>query len=364
MIFSGLFRRRRYFRFTRHLAGAIRQRVLRGVLLLITLFLLHILAMMHFEGLQLGDAAWLTITTATTVGYGDMSASSLGGRLATTLCMYVFGIFLLAQVVTDFFEHRILQRERRRCGLMSWTNMKDHLLIINTPTNNAETYLPRLVGQIRSTPELDDIPIQLLTTRFPDGLPAELVNTGVTHFSGIGENSDALRAANVDSAAYIILIAELSHDPRSDALTFDVLSRIRDIGSNATIVAEVVDDVNRERILRVGATTVVRPVRAYPELAIRALIEPGTEQVMENLFTHEADRLARFDASFNNLRWQDVVVSFVTGGGGVPMGYIDAEGVHTNPQADKMCSGQSIITLVNDSLNVTAETISACLQKA
>ena len=42
---------------------------------LMLIFALHTVAMMSFEKLSFGDSLWLTLTTATTVGYGDLSAS-------------------------------------------------------------------------------------------------------------------------------------------------------------------------------------------------------------------------------------------------------------------------------------------------
>lgn len=363
MIVVRWFARRRYFRFSRHIAGAIRRRLVRAICLFLALFAIHVVVMMTAEGYGLGDATWLTITTATTVGYGDISAETLVGRTATTLCMYVFGIFLLAQIATDVFDYRALQRDRRRRGQLEWNNMKDHLLVINVPTEHPEAYLARLVADIRNTPELADIPVQLLTTSFPEGLPSALVNEGVTHYTAVAENTVSLRAANAGEAKHIVIIAGESNDPRADALTYDILSRIADIRTKASIVVEAVDDGNRQRLLDAGATTVVRPVRAYPEIVVRAMIEPGTERVLENLFTHEADRLARFDAEFSKLRWRDVVSQFIQGGAGLPLGYVDANGVHTNPEPDAICSGEGIITLIKDASDITRGTIEDCLRK-
>ena len=359
-------RRRRYLRFTRHVAGAIRRRLLRVVLLFLALFVLHVAAMMAAEGYGLLDAIWLTMTTATTVGYGDISAKTPTGRIATIVCMYLFGIFLLAQAASDLFEYRALLRERRRRGEFKWRNMKDHLLIVNVPVQDADAYLVRLVDHVRRTPSLADIPIQLLTPQYPDGLPQPLVDAGVTHYSGLAENADNLAAANAGSARHIIVIADEPFDARSDAHTYDILSRL-DRGAatpGRVVVAEVVDDANRQRILAVGATTTIRPIRAYPELVVRALAAPGVEQVLENLFTHESDHLARFNATFENLRWGDVVLRFVAGGAGIPMGYVDAASVYTNPHHDDICSGTGIVTLVDENLTVTPATVASCLASA
>ena len=354
------FRRRRYLRFTRNVAGAIRRRLMQVTILFAAVFALHVAAMMAFEGLRLGEAMWLTMTTSTTVGYGDISAETAAGRWATTVCMYLLGIFLLAQAASDLFDYRALRRERRRRGEFKWRNMKDHLLIINVPCQEANAYLHRLVAHVRKTPSLADIPVHLLTHRYPDGLPPSLVELGVTHYNGVAENSENLAAANAATARHILVIADEAHEARSDAHTFDILSRLCALAGagdgNRVVVAEVVDDANRQRIRAAGATTVLRPLRAYPEMVVRALAVPGGEELLETFFTHEGDRLMRFDAPFRDLIWADLLVAFIRGGAGVPLGFVEEGGnIVTNPAPSATCSGQAVFVLVDESLDVTQE---------
>lgn len=352
-----LLRRRRHYRYARRLPGALRQRLVYGVGVLFVIFALHTLAMVVFEAMSLSDAIWLTLTTATTVGYGDASAVTAAGRTATVLLIYLIGIFLLAQVAADVFDYRSLLRDRKRCGTYRWRRMDNHLLIINSPQEYAETYLPRLVDQIRHTPGMHDIPIHVLTSEFPDGLPIELVNLGVTHNTGIGESTENLRATHADKAKYIFVIAAAASQVRQDALTYDVLARLAQIGTEATIIAEVVEDTNRARTLALGATTVIRPVRAYPELAVRAMVEPGTEQVLETLFTYQDDRLAVFNVPFDNVRWQDLVINSVQHGSGIPIGYLQAGRVTTNPPPTSVVSGTGLVMLLDESLQVSADQV-------
>ena len=48
---------------------------------------LNTLAMMEFEGLNLGDAVWLTLVTITTVGYGDIAPATIPGRLSVVFAL-------------------------------------------------------------------------------------------------------------------------------------------------------------------------------------------------------------------------------------------------------------------------------------
>ncbi len=315
---------------------------------------------MFFEGLSFGDALWMGLTTVTTVGYGDISPSTTGGRIITIICLYASGISILAHIVTEFIEHRLWVSAEKKYGRWRW-NMQDHILIINTPNIDSDSYLHKLVQQIRATPELSEYPVQILTDKFTGALPKNIADLGVVHFTGHAENSDNLRAVNVSDASYIIVIASDYADPQSDSLTFDVLDRIQEIGSNAMILAEAINDENRKRLQRAGANAVVRPIRAYPGFLVRSLVAPGTEEVLEDFFTHDNAHMQRFDIGFQNQFWQDLICRFVISGAGIPMAYVVDGEVRCNPDPTRICSGDAIITLLNDGQKVTEQQVRTCL---
>ncbi|MCB1647845.1 MAG: two pore domain potassium channel family protein, partial [Pseudomonadales bacterium] len=259
-------------------------------------------AMVWFEGLNPWDALWLTMTTMTTVGYGDMSAATVPGRLATILLMYVFGIFLLAQIAGEWIDYRMDRRERMRLGLWRW-QMKNHILIVNTPETDGIRYLQGLVQQIRLSTSLEDYPIQIFSPNFPDGLPAELSSMGVVLHKGQPEGEDDMEAADADKADFIIVMAVDNHDVRSDSVTLDVLDRLSRLDLQGHVIAECVHDHNRERFRRHGANAVIRPVRAYPELMVRAMAAPGTETILEDLFTHDGAHPRRYNLEVPEQSW-------------------------------------------------------------
>ena len=366
MILTRLLNRRwkshRYSKYTRHYAPDFSVRLIKLLALLLVLVLVGAVGMMFFEGLSFGDALWMGLTTVTTVGYGDISPSTAGGRIITLVCLYAFGISILAHIVTEFIEHRLWASAEKKYGRWRW-NMQDHILIINTPTVDSDSYLRKLVQQIRVTPSLSEYPVQILTDKFTGAQPKEIADLGVVHFTGHAENSDNLRAVNVSGASYIIVIASDYADPQSDSLTFDVLDRIQEIGSSAMILAEAINDENRKRLQRAGANIVVRPIRAYPGFLVRSLVAPGTEEVLEDFFTHDNAHMRRFDISFQNQCWQDLICRFVTSGTGIPMAYVVDGEVRCNPDPTQVCSGDAIITLLNDGQEVTQQQVSACLNQ-
>lgn len=353
-------RQRRYSKYTRHYTPDFSVRLLKLVALLFLLVLINTAGMMFFEGQSLGDALWMGVTTITTVGYGDISPSTAGGRLITVIFLYALGISILAHVFTEFIEHKLWVSAEKKYGRWRW-NMKDHILIINTPAIDSDNYLRKLLQQIRMTPALSEYPVQILTNKFNETLPKEIAALGVVHFSGGAENSENLCAVNVSDAKYIIVIASDHADPQSDSLTFDVLDRIQEIGTHAMVLAEAINDDNRKRLQRAGANIVVRPIRAYPGFLVRSLVAPGTEEVLEDFFTHDNAHMHRFDLRFQDQCWQELICRFVTSGAGIPMAYVIDGEVRCNPEPTAVCSGDAIITLLNDGQTVTEQQVQACL---
>src|SRR3954453_17497524 len=107
-------RRTGRLRFRRSVVLDLRNRLRFAVVGLLGLIGLHVVAMMAFEGLSLGDAIWLTFTTITTTGYGDFSAKTRAGRASTIALIHLSGISMLTQAGAAFFELRALRRDRQK----------------------------------------------------------------------------------------------------------------------------------------------------------------------------------------------------------------------------------------------------------
>jgi voltage-gated potassium channel len=307
--------------------------------------------MMRFEGLDLSDAIWLTLTTATTVGYGDLSATTNQGRLATVVLIYFGGIFILAKVVGDYFDYRLEVRDKKIKGHWSW-EMKNHIVILNTPAHSGGRYLQRLIKQFRKLDRYKDVPIYLLTRQFPDGLPGFITKLhNVAHYDGNPGNPQDLVAVCVSQARDVIVLTKDENDESSDGRTFDILHRLKDLNVSATVLAECVEDDNRKRLEGAGANIVLRPIRAYPEMIVRAFDAPGSERIIENMFTSEDDEYRRYDIEISGMAWSDVVARLIAGDVGIAVAYIDRQSNEMvyNPSANAKPDIQALITISKES---------------
>jgi len=287
---------------------------------LTVILLSHTWLMMHFEGLALGDAAWLTITSAATVGYGDFSAKTLEGRLSTIILIYIAGIAILAQCAALYFEHRHEVKERKHKGEWSW-KMENHVVFINCPNESGEEYFYQAIKQLRSSHlDIANSQVILLCDNFSDGLPERLRALNVVHSAKRATDDNALQTASVLTANTVVVLARNANDAESDSLTFDITSRLRDRGVKARIICEAVRDCNRGRLQKAGADNVLRPIRSYPELLIRTILSPGSEQIVEDLFDSSGEECVRYNVHVS-AKWGDIIKAMVDEDIGTPMGY-------------------------------------------
>jgi voltage-gated potassium channel len=242
-----------------------RRALKRLIIRLLGFVALHVIMMVWLEGLTPFEALWLTMTTMTTVGYGDYTAKTVPGRLATMILVFGGGIWVAFQTAATYFDYRAERRERMRCGRWRW-DMSDHILILNAPAENASAYLTRLVCEFRNSRRFHERVVQIVTTRFENGLPEALHKLGVVHYSSCASDTEALTAASASDAIAIIILAESDSDPGSDSRTLDIVDKLRGLGARSRILAECVDDANRPRMRRFGADLVVRPLRGYLEM--------------------------------------------------------------------------------------------------
>jgi voltage-gated potassium channel len=316
--------------------------------MLLFLMMAHVVAMLMLEEMDFAEALWLTLTTLTTVGYGDISAKTAEGQTATVIFLYLVGIFLLAQIAGEWIDYRIDRKDRMKKGLWRW-EMKDHIVIVNTPDTDGSRYLHILVEQIRNTPSLADCPVQILSPDFPDGLPEELRDMGVVHHHGEPEGRVALSVTDVEHARFILVLAVSTSSYRADSLTMDILSQLQNLHTTGHIVAECLQEENRARFRELGADAVLRPVRAYPEFVVRAMAAPGTEEIIENLFTHEGAHPRRYDVAVNNQNWGELAARLMLAGLGTAMGYTNSDGaVVTNPDSNQDITGKALFLIVDD----------------
>jgi len=321
------------------------QEALAALFYLSLIIIVHTYAMVIFESLSLRDSLWLTIVSITTVGYGDFSAQTDAGRFSTTLLIFLGGIFVLGKIAGDFIDFRANRREGKQTGHWSYSRMKNHIVIIGSKSDS-EQHLLRLVSECERNQETSGQEIVLVTDSFGTALPYSLQQQHIKFVNGRGSDPVFLEQAGVSNADIIILLAWDESDNFSDGHAFDVINRIREMGSTAKIVAECVDIKNRKRLESSGASLTIRPVRAYPEMIIGGLLNPGSIAILENLFTASGESIF-IEEKQHTGSWAEIVFNSVSKDMGVPIAYRSAETGETvtSPAGSAQINADAIFVL-------------------
>lgn len=335
--------------------------VRRTAAIMFGLIIVHSSAMVYLEDMTFWQGLWLTLTTITTVGFGDLSPKTVAGQAATIGLIYLCGITLMTFLISDYVDFRIARREKIRTGNWNW-NMEEHILIINAPKYNHESYFIRLISQIRENVDYADIPVQLLNTDFSDGLPDSLRTLGAVHVNGTPSNPNDLKRAGAERAKHIVVLARNEYASDSDSFTFDVAHRLNDLHVCHKAIIECVIDDNRPRMKALGVKSVLRPIRSYPEIIVRSMDAPGSEVIIEDMFTRANDHPHRYPVWLEGEPWADVVNALIQANLGTALGYVTKEGVViAHPKGDEHVHAQSLIVLVKTEFQPTEKAVTEAL---
>ncbi len=317
--------------------------------------LLHIVAIVAFEGLTLRQAVWLTATTLVTVGYGDLAAKTVLGQLSTIVFLYAAGIFLAAQAASAWFDYRGARRDAMAHGEWDWSSTLGGHVVIVAPGRTGELFLVRLVAELDQHEQTRGCEVAVVSDEFREGLSAALAAGDVKLVSGLAHDPDALARAGVARCAYVIVLASDPDLTLSDSYSFDIVSRVRDINGKCELISQCVDDRNQPRLLAAGANTVMRPVRGYPEIIVTSLLHPGSMEILANLFSAADEHIELVRGAFRGT-WSTLVNDMLARDAGLPIAARLADGrVLTVPLARQWIEAEGLYVLVS-STNGTTKT--------
>ena len=220
-----------------------------------------------------------------------------------------------------------------------------------------------MISQIRECGEFNDTPIMLLNEDFTDGLPDSLRQLGVVNVTGLASRPEDLDRAGAKRAAHIVVLARDEYSADSDSYTFDVSHRLFELHLGHKTIVECVDDFNRPRLKALDIRALLRPIRSYPEIIVRAMVAPGSELLIEDMFTHANDHTVRYPVWLEGERWADVVTAIVQASLGTPLAYVTKDGhVETHPDGESHIHAQSLLILVHTERTPTTKEVHRAIE--
>ncbi|WP_243290896.1 potassium channel family protein [Bacillus sp. FJAT-47783] len=227
-----------------------------------------------FEGL------WWTMTTVVTVGYGDISPTTVSGKIFA-MFLYVMGIGLMTVLIGKIIESFTLRKRLKEEGKLKITT-KNHIVLINW-TKKTELALRELLLTF------DHIHIVIIDENLAK-IP--LLHERVEFVNGDPATEDTLLQANFLECKSVMIFSpngELKPS-EADGHTLLIASILEGLGKkhgkNIYTICEVSDSKHIQAFTHVNVEEFITPNDMSAHLAARSMLFNGTTEIIRQLTSH------------------------------------------------------------------------------
>jgi voltage-gated potassium channel len=305
-----------------------RENLHRLLLILFVLLILSSLALAVFEpNISLVNAFWLSIVTLTTVGYGDITPTTLGGRIVGMLIM-LFGIGILGMFTASIASIFVAKRLKEDRGMQ--TRDFDNHIIICTWNSSAK----EIIQELRSDDRFGKTPIVLLADL--ELKPVDDENLFFLKGSATEEN---LKRANIELAKTVIILGEdrLEPDTRDAKVVLAALA-VEALNPDAYSIVELADEANVQHCQRANADEIIVTTEFSYRLISRAALDHGITKIISSLLSsREGDDIYKINAPETCIgkNFIDIFIKFKQENNSTVLGIQQTDGtVISNPDAN------------------------------
>jgi len=264
----------------------------RVAIFLIVLIVLSMFGVIAFEksrnpGFEsLWDTLWYSVVTITTVGYGDKTPITIGGKLVGLLLMGI-GVIVMAAVTGRFASFLVDQEIRRREGMLKLKTLQNHFVICGWRKE-----LDRVVeGILAVNPEYHVEDIVLINNVGHEVMQSVLNKPelkGLRYINGDYIEEETLRRASIEKAARVIVLADFSRDysqQEVDSRTVMAVLTIESLTKRVYVAAELLDE-KFEKYLKLAHCDEIILSREYSKMILaNASAASGVSHVLEELLS-------------------------------------------------------------------------------
>ncbi len=285
------------------------------------------------------DSLWWAVVTSTTVGYGDISPGSFGGRIVGVLLM-LSGIgflgILTATVAGIFVENRIMISK----GLKE-VEVSGHYLICGWSFESS-----KVVDELRADIKSKDAPIVILAD-----LPERPLEDESVHFIRGRVDKDNLAKACTGNALAAIVVNDdrLTPEVRDAKVIMDVLT-IKNLYPDLYVCVELLDQKNVEHCRMAKADEIVVTGQLSTNLLVQGALDPGITKVVDELTSNQYGNdlyLVNAPESLQGESFLNALTLLKSRHGALLLGLAPRGGeIVTNPAADQAISSDDRLLIV------------------
>ena len=226
------------------------------------------------ENRPLPDALWWAIVTVTTVGFGDISPVSLGGRLIGAVLM-VFGIGVLGMFTATIAGVFVEKRLRKERGMGSY-DLEGHIILCGWNDRTRE-----ILKDLRADTRAADAPIVLVAD-----IDAKPVVDEHLHFVRGQLTEEHLKRAGIERAATCVIVGDRSLDyvARDAKAVLSVLT-VESLNPDVYSIVELANEENVRHCERAGADEIIVGAEFSSRVISTATLDHGISTVLRELLS-------------------------------------------------------------------------------
>ncbi|WP_418198855.1 potassium channel family protein [Alkalihalobacterium sp. APHAB7] len=247
----------------------LKKNVIYSLLLMTVVTLIGSVGFMLTERLHFYDALWLTVVSLLTIGYGDISPETPGGKIITFIIIPIgigLATYILAVIAAFVIEGKIFNKVGKRKMEKKLSKLTDHIIICGYGR----------VG-IQVAKQLEQVGIDFVLIEIDDKIEQELEH-GNLFIKGDSREDQTLLDAGIHHAKG--LIATLPNDADNVFITLTA----KGLNPNVHVICRTNKQESEAKLYRAGADKVINTASIGGQKLAMSLLKPISIEYMETIF--------------------------------------------------------------------------------